>query len=78
LSNQIMKVLITGGAGYIGTKLVKHLVTKPEIDQITIYDNLSKSHYNFFLGREYENKEKILSVRGDILATARLVDVVGL
>ncbi|MEQ6166449.1 MULTISPECIES: NAD-dependent epimerase/dehydratase [unclassified Ekhidna] len=67
-----MKVLITGGAGYVGTKLVKHLVSNPEIEKITVYDNLSKGHHNFFLGKEYENKEKIHSVRGDILDTRQL------
>ncbi|WP_420318397.1 NAD-dependent epimerase/dehydratase family protein [Ekhidna sp.] len=67
-----MKVLITGGAGYIGTKLVKHLVSLPEIKSITIYDNLSKGHHNFFLGEEFRSKEKIHSVRGDILDTRQL------
>ncbi|MEQ9466343.1 MAG: NAD-dependent epimerase/dehydratase [Ekhidna sp.] len=67
-----MKVLITGGTGYVGTKLVKHLVSHPEVEKIIVYDNLSKSHYNFFLGREYDHKEKIQSVRGDILDTRQL------
>ncbi|MEP0986995.1 NAD-dependent epimerase/dehydratase [Ekhidna sp.] len=67
-----MKVLITGGAGYIGTKLVKHLITSPEIERIIVYDNLSKGHHNFFLGEEFEHKAKIQSVRGDILDTRQL------
>ncbi|SNT26256.1 UDP-glucose 4-epimerase [Ekhidna lutea] len=67
-----MKVLITGGAGYVGTKLVKHLVANTGIEQIIVYDNLSKGHHNFFLGQDYNNKEKIQSVRGDILDTRQL------
>lgn len=67
-----MKILITGGAGYVGTKLVKHLVSNPEIEKIIVYDNLSKGHHNFFLGQAYQNKEKIQSVRGDILDTRQL------
>ncbi|WP_370086609.1 NAD-dependent epimerase/dehydratase family protein [Ekhidna sp.] len=67
-----MKVLITGGAGYVGTKLVKHLVGNAQIEKIIIYDNLSKGHHNFFLGQDYENKKKIQSVRGDILDTRQL------
>ncbi|MEO9485317.1 MAG: NAD-dependent epimerase/dehydratase [Ekhidna sp.] len=67
-----MKVLITGGAGYIGTKLVKHLVSQAGIEKISIYDNLSKGHHNFFLGDEYEHAEKIQSVQGDILDTRQL------
>ncbi|WP_436517102.1 NAD-dependent epimerase/dehydratase family protein [Ekhidna sp. To15] len=67
-----MKVLITGGAGYIGTKLVKHLVGDEAIEKVIIYDNLSKGHHNFFLGKTYERTEKIQSVRGDILDTRQL------
>ncbi|MEP1096701.1 MAG: SDR family oxidoreductase [Cyclobacteriaceae bacterium] len=67
-----MKVLITGGAGYVGTKLVKRLVSESSIDKIVVYDNLSKGHHNFFLGDTFENKEKIQAVRGDILDTRQL------
>ena len=38
-----MKILITGGAGYIGSKLVSHLFNKPKFWdplEITVYDNL--------------------------------------
>ena len=37
-----MKILITGGAGFIGSNLVAYLIDQPEVDQITIYDNLSE------------------------------------
>ena len=45
-----MKILITGGAGYIGTELTKYLLQNKEIKEITVYDNLSIGHANFFLG----------------------------
>ena len=67
-----MKVLITGGAGYVGTKLVKRLLSEAGVDQLIIYDNLSKDHHNFFLGDSFENKEKIKAVQGDILDTRQL------
>lgn len=67
-----MNVLITGGAGYVGTKLVKRLLSEPSISQITVYDNLSKGHHNFFLGETFENKSKLQAVRGDILDTRLL------
>ena len=35
-----MKVLITGGAGYIGTGLVDQLVSGDQVEKIIIYDNL--------------------------------------
>lgn len=67
-----MKVLITGGAGYVGTKLVKQLLEQPQIEKIIVYDNLSKGHHNFFLGNTYNNKERVEAVRGDILDTRKL------
>lgn len=33
-----MKVLITGGLGYLGGELTKYLLTDPEIEKVTIYD----------------------------------------
>ncbi|WP_462248370.1 NAD-dependent epimerase/dehydratase family protein [Ekhidna sp.] len=67
-----MKVLITGGTGYVGTKLAKHLVGLKEIEKIIVYDNLSKGHYNFFLGQDYDHSEKIQAISGDILDTRQL------
>lgn len=62
-----MKILITGGAGYVGTRLTKILLTHSEIEEIVIYDNLSKSHNNFFLGNRFQNGHKLRAVQGDIL-----------
>lgn len=62
-----MKILITGGAGYVGTELTKILLQRDEVELIKIYDNLSKNHYNFFLGERYEHPEKIRFTNGEIL-----------
>jgi len=62
-----MKVMITGGAGYVGTKLTKLLLADKNISEVLIYDNLSKGHYNFFLGEKYDHPEKLKVVQGDIL-----------
>lgn len=62
-----MKVLITGGAGYVGTELTKDLVERDEIEEVIIYDNLSKHHNNFFLGKQYGRPEKVRFVQGEIL-----------
>lgn len=67
-----MNVLITGGAGYIGTVLTKHLVQRSEVDKIIIYDNLSRKNSNLFLGSRLPNAEKIKLVVGDILDLRRL------
>ena len=47
-----MNVLITGGAGYVGTELLARLALNKEITKITIYDNLSRCHRSLFLGKK--------------------------
>ena len=66
-----MNILITGGAGYIGTELVKSLCQKNDVDRITVYDNLSRSNFNFFIG-ENDLKGKVKFVQGDILDSRKL------
>jgi UDP-glucose 4-epimerase len=66
-----MNILITGGAGYIGTELARHLVSLPQIENIVIYDNLSKGNYNLFLGNRLETN-KIKFVMGDLLDSRKL------
>ncbi len=66
-----MHVLITGGAGYIGTELAYALAPLPEVESITIYDNLSRGNFNLFLGRKF-NTPKIKLVQGEILDSRRI------
>jgi UDP-glucose 4-epimerase len=42
-------VLVTGGAGYIGTELVRALASRRDVEEIVVYDNLSRRNYNLFL-----------------------------
>ncbi|CAG8467320.1 14020_t:CDS:1 [Acaulospora morrowiae] len=50
-----MKVLICGGAGYIGSHLVRELLTQPGYE-IIVLDNLSKGHVESIpTGVEFEN-----------------------
>ncbi|MEN7548906.1 NAD-dependent epimerase/dehydratase [Rapidithrix thailandica] len=69
-----MRVLITGGAGYIGTSLIFELVTNPEISEIIIFDNLSRKNYNLFLAEKYPYKP-IRFVKGDVLDSRKLRQV---
>jgi UDP-glucose 4-epimerase len=61
-----MKILITGGAGYIGTELSLRLMKNPQVDSVRIYDNLSRKNYNIFLGPEKFN-HKLSFIEADIL-----------
>lgn len=66
-----MKVLITGGAGYIGTELVRHLTALPQVNHIVVYDNLSRANYNLFIGHRMET-DKVQFVMGDLLDSRKL------
>ena len=66
-----MNVLITGGAGYIGTHTVPLLASVPEIENIVVYDNLSHARHGLFTGNPIANAT-IQFVRGDILDTRKL------
>ena len=67
-----MVVLITGGAGYLGTVLTKHLVKEDAVNKIIVYDNFSRSNYNLFLGEKIPHNEKIQFIQGDILDLRKL------
>lgn len=67
-----MNVLITGGAGYIGTELLKKLSDDPKVDKITIYDNLSKGNYALFTSHKFPNHNNIRFVQGELLDSRSL------
>ena len=56
-----MKILVTGGAGFIGLHLVNHLLK--EENQITILDNFSNSDKNFTKILQHKN---LKIIEGDI------------
>lgn len=69
-----MKVLITGGAGYVGTTLCHALCACEDVDEVVIYDNLSRPNRNLFLEGPLPVRPG-LRVRfdgGDLLDTRRL------
>ncbi len=70
-----MHVLITGGAGYIGTELVHHLAAKPYVSRITVYDNLARKVHGLFLDHRIDT-EKIRFIHADLLDSRRLRQVV--
>ncbi|WP_258098989.1 NAD-dependent epimerase/dehydratase family protein [Marinoscillum pacificum] len=67
-----MNILITGGAGYLGTELIKKLSQNPEVNQIKIYDNLSRDNYALFTGHKYHQSENISFIHGELLDSRKL------
>jgi UDP-glucose 4-epimerase len=66
-----MHILVTGGAGYIGTELVRYLAIREEVERITVYDNLSRGNYNLFIGNAFPGR-KVRFVSGDLLDSRKL------
>jgi len=69
-----VKVLITGGAGYIGNELVLELTKNPLVEKIVVYDNLSRKNYNLFLDNRF-GSPKVKFVAGDLLDSRSLRQV---
>lgn len=67
-----MKVLITGGAGYMGTELANWLVANEAVEKVIIYDNLSRMNYNLFLGLKLQKHPKLSFVKGELLDSRSL------
>ena len=67
-----MNILITGGAGYIGTELIYSLEADDLVDRIVVYDSLFQSNFNLFLGRSKLKTNKVHFVQGDILDSRKL------
>ena len=67
-----MNVLVTGGAGYIGTELINLLTSNSAVDKVIIYDNLSRQNYNLFLGLKLHYHKKIHFVKGELLDSRSL------
>lgn len=67
-----MKVLVTGGAGYLGTELVYQLASRTDVSDVVIYDNLARGNYNLFIGHRKFPKDKVRFIHGDLLDSRKL------
>lgn len=67
-----MKVLVTGGAGYIGTELIHLLAQQESVSEVLVYDNLSRPNFNLFLGFKPFGHKKIRFMKGDLLDSRNL------
>ena len=71
-----MNVLVTGGAGYVGTELVLKLAENPIVSKIVVYDNLSRENYNLFINATKQiSTDKIHFEFGDLLDTRKIKKV---
>lgn len=68
-----MKILVTGGAGYIGSELVQQLVADPSVQQVIVYDNLSRENYNLFIQQGNPlSQQKVTFEFGDLLDSRKI------
>lgn len=67
-----MNILVTGGAGYIGTELVSRLASDEKVKRIVVYDNLSRPNYSLFLGGRKSGHEKVQFYKGELLDSRHL------
>ncbi|MBP6747375.1 NAD-dependent epimerase/dehydratase family protein, partial [bacterium] len=72
----IERVFIAGGAGFIGSHFVEHLLAKPQIKLITVFDNFSSGqHWHLENSVAEAAKAKRLNiVRGEITDLTLLVE----
>ena len=69
-------ILITGGAGFIGSHLVRHFVKKYPQYRIVNYDKLTYAG-NLENLKDIENEPNYVFVKGDICDEAALAEVFG-
>lgn len=67
-----MRVLVTGGAGYLGSALILRLASRYDIDEVVIYDNLSRGRDLFLTALPPGSRGRVRFVCGDLLDTRKL------
>ncbi len=68
-----MNLLITGGAGYLGTEVIRRLVANPgDIVSIVVYDNFSRGNHALFTQPELAGRGNVRVVEGDLLDSRKL------
>jgi dTDP-glucose 4,6-dehydratase len=68
-----MRLLVTGGAGFIGSNFIRHVLTHTDDVRVTNYDALTYAG-NLANLRDFEDDPRYAFVRGDITDAAALAD----
>lgn len=61
-----MRILVTGGLGHIGSKLIREYAKRPDIELIRILDNFSTQRYCSLFNLPNETGKKYEFIEGDI------------
>lgn len=67
------KILITGGAGFIGTNLTESILNTFSKTKIIIFDNFSNNYKGF--NKKFHSKEFVKIIKGDLNSKAKLLQV---
>jgi UDP-glucose 4-epimerase len=67
-----MRVLVTGGAGYVGWSVVHELARRDGVDEIIIYDNFARRHYGLLLVERPSGAAKIRVIVDELLNSRAL------
>jgi len=64
MNNKEIKILITGGAGFIGSNLVGYFLEDERVSLVRVLDDLSNGYYENI--KEFEDHPKFEFIKGDI------------
>jgi UDP-glucose 4-epimerase len=56
-----MNVFVSGGAGFIGSHLVRHLLGQADVDTVVVYDNFSSGTASHLDGVRNDNRLKVVN-----------------
>ncbi len=71
-----MKVLVTGGAGFIGSNLCRRLVGRPDVDAVVALDNLSSGYRENLAGTDVELVEGSILDQDALRGAAEAADAI--
>lgn len=67
------RVIVTGGAGFIGSNLVESLLSDVRVDKVLVIDNLSNGYYSNI--EEFEGNDKFEFLNEDIRHAEKMIEL---